>query len=353
MARPQPLAKLTRPQPLRALPRPRLFEQLDQARERDLTWITAPPGAGKTTLICSYLDARKLPCLWYQIDAGDTDLATFFLYLGLAVAQAAPRFRRAMPKLTPEYLAGIPTFTRNFFRELARRLSQPHLLVFDNLQEVDPFAPLYEVLREGLCELPAHLHGVLISRSSPAPNFARLRISQQLAVLDWDGLRLQPQETLQFLERLDNSKAFSPELATRLHQQCAGWAAGLILLHEGVSAATPLQPVFDPASAQQMFDYFVAEVFARRQPAVQELLMLTALFPSFTAAMAGGISGNTKVTAWLDDLVRSNLFTERRSGVGGDYQYHPLFRAFLLAQAEKNWNPNELPLSFEPVAGQA
>ena len=113
MARPQPLAKLTRPQPLRALPRPRLFEQLDQARERDLTWITAPPGAGKTTLICSYLDARKLPCLWYQIDAGDTDLATFFLYLGLAVAQAAPRFRRAMPKLTPEYLAGIPTFTRN------------------------------------------------------------------------------------------------------------------------------------------------------------------------------------------------------------------------------------------------
>ena len=70
--------------------------------------------------------------------------------------------------------------------------------------------------------------------------------------------------------------------------------------------------------------------------------MLTALFPSFTAAMAGGIRGNTKVTAWLDDLVRSNLFTERRSGVGGDYQYHPLFRSFLLAQTRKTWGLAEL-----------
>lgn len=336
-------AKITRPQPLRALPRTRLFEQLDQGRERRLTWIAAPPGAGKTALVCSYLDARKLPCLWYQVDSGDSDLAAFFYYLGLAVARAAPRFRRSMPKFTPEYLAGIPTFTRNFFRELARRLNTPHLLVFDNLQEVDSAAPLYEVLREGLSELPADLHGVLISRSDPAPNFARMRVSGQLAVLDWDALRLQPEESVQFVRCLnDKNTVFPLDLAMRLHEQCAGWAAGLILLHEGVTDATPGQPVFDPTSAQQMFDYFAAEVFVRRSPVVKEMLMLTALFPSFSSAMAERISGTARAAAWLDDLVQSHHFTELRSGAGADYQYHPLFRTFLLAQARETWGLAEL-----------
>lgn len=54
------------------------------------------------------------------------------------MARAAPRYRRALPTLTPEYLAGIPTFTRNFFREVARRLEPPHLLVFDNLRKQYP-----------------------------------------------------------------------------------------------------------------------------------------------------------------------------------------------------------------------
>src|SRR3989344_1093105 len=140
------LAKITRPQPTRVLARTRLLRQLDDAAAHTVLWVEGPAGAGKTTLVVSWLDARKMDCLWYQVDAGDMDLATFFHYLGLAVAQTAPRFRRPMPKLTPEYLAGIPTFTRNFFRELARRLSKPCVLVFDNLQEVEASAPLYEVL---------------------------------------------------------------------------------------------------------------------------------------------------------------------------------------------------------------
>jgi len=72
-------AKITRPHPRRVLPRTRLFRQLDQGCKRPLIWVTGPPGAGKTTLVSSYLDARKRRCLWYQIDAGDADAATFFI----------------------------------------------------------------------------------------------------------------------------------------------------------------------------------------------------------------------------------------------------------------------------------
>ncbi|MBI4714693.1 MAG: AAA family ATPase, partial [Nitrospirae bacterium] len=316
---------------------------LDHGRKHPLTWVAGPPGAGKTTLLASYLSARKLPALWVQIDSGDADPAAFFHYLGLAVARAAPRFRRPMPKLTPEYLAGVPTFTRNFFRELARRLNKPCVLVFDNLQEVDPSAPLYEILREGLTELPPPLRSILISRNKPPPAFARMHVSGRLAQLDWDALRLRRVESAQFARFLGRGAAALPTATSaHLHEQCEGWIAGLILLIEGAQTATSARHAFDSATAQNLFDYFAAEVFARRHPAVKEFLMQTALFPGFTAAMAERMSGNPRAAAWLDDLVRSHHFTERRGEPDAGYQYHPLFRAFLLARAREAWGPAEL-----------
>ena len=92
------LAKTTRPTQAGILVRPRLLRRLDLARKKPVTWVWAPPGAGKTTLVASYLAARRTRGLWYKVDEGDADVATFFYYLG----QAVPR-RRPLPLLTPEY----------------------------------------------------------------------------------------------------------------------------------------------------------------------------------------------------------------------------------------------------------
>ena len=98
----QQLAKLSRPRLYDALPRERLFALLDEKRKHPAIWIAGPPGAGKTTLVGSYLEDRKLPGIWYQVDAGDNDLSTFFYYL----TEAAKAFasRKPLPLLTPEYL---------------------------------------------------------------------------------------------------------------------------------------------------------------------------------------------------------------------------------------------------------
>lgn len=54
------LAKLTRPKLHNVLARGRLFALLDQCLLRAVTWIRGPPGAGKTALAASYIDANKL-----------------------------------------------------------------------------------------------------------------------------------------------------------------------------------------------------------------------------------------------------------------------------------------------------
>jgi len=167
--------KITRPTLPKVFPRKRLFRLLDQDRRYPVTWVSGPPGSGKTTFVATYLDARKLPCLWYQVDEGDADIATFFYYLGLAAKKAAPRIKQPLPLFTPEYQFGIPSFAKRYFENLYTRLKPPSVIVFDNYQEVPADSPFHEMIRNGLSEIPRNIRVIVISRADPLPVFTRLQ----------------------------------------------------------------------------------------------------------------------------------------------------------------------------------
>ncbi|MFB3083040.1 MAG: hypothetical protein ACE1Z4_06240, partial [Gammaproteobacteria bacterium] len=92
-------------------------------RQRPVIWVTGPPGSGKTTLIASYIDSKNLRCTWYQIDHGDSDVATFFYYMGLATADQIDAKTKRLPLFTPEYQRDLTTF--DTFRPSTSRSSLP------------------------------------------------------------------------------------------------------------------------------------------------------------------------------------------------------------------------------------
>ena len=166
------IAKINRPVLSGYFPRKRLFRLLDDCRKRQVAWVSGPPGSGKTTLVGSYLDSRNLPCIWYQVDEGDADVATFFYYMGLAVQRAAPRNRRPLPLLAPENIPGMAEFTRRYFEGLYARLRPGSVLVFDNCQKAPAGSLFHEVIRDGLSCLPEGVSAILLSRSDPPPPFS-------------------------------------------------------------------------------------------------------------------------------------------------------------------------------------
>lgn len=188
-------AKITRPKAKGIFPRKRLFRLLDQGKDRPVLWVSGPPGSGKTSLIASYLDARRLRSLWYRVDESDSDIASFFFYLGLAAKKASPRFRKPLPLLTPEYLMGISTFTLRFFENLYGRLNPPFFIIFDNYHSVALGSLLHEVFLNGASIIPEGVKVILISRREPPPVFARLHANDQMEFLEWNELRFTLEES--------------------------------------------------------------------------------------------------------------------------------------------------------------
>lgn len=328
------LAKFTPPSLPAVLARPRLFRLLNGERKGHVVWIVGPPGSGKTTLTASYLRTKQRRSLWYQLDQGDSDPATFFHYLGLAAKRANPRIRTALPHLTPEYLPGLPIFAQRFFEQLFQRMPPQTLLVFDNYHVLAKDSPIHEVICMAAGERLKGAGMIVMSRSEPPGAFARLQAEQQLALIEEKTLRVTKSEAAQLvrLHTKGNKKNSAAGIAGQLHRKTDGWMAGMVLLLQQMKNPSVLAT---PSSTPEvLFNYLAREVLSELDGQTREVLLTTAVLPSMTVPMAETLSGVPTAGAVLAQLHRIGYFTERRTNGGLRYQYHPLFKEFLLSQAQ-------------------
>ncbi len=331
-------------------PRTRLFGRLKRVGMRPLVWIGAPAGAGKTTLISSYLEARNLVGLWYSLHAADGDPATFYGRLSQIVRTRFPRRRFSLPVPTPEYLPDFFAFTHHYFGLLGDQLAQPVVLVLDDYHELPPDSSMHAILAEGFSCLPRHIRAMIVSRDPPGPAFARLRVNGHMETLEWPDLRFTEKETAGLVRQLTRHSAAAGQVQL-LQAQTDGWIAGLIILLAETGRTSDAKCAVATGYREILFDYFAGEIFNRLELGDQTVLLRCAVLEELTASMAVQLARDPGAGRTLDQLYRRHCFIDRSDARDPVYRWHALFREFLLARAAQTSSAEQRLQAHELAAG--
>ncbi len=313
------------------MPRDRLFARLDGTPGRTVAWISGPAGSGKTTLAASYVEARRYRCLWYQLDADDADVATFFHYLGHAARKLHAGAATELAAV-PAHGADPASLARGFFRRLFANVRAPFALVLDNLHAVPAESPLHAALEAGLGQVPKNCCVIVASRHEPPASMARMRVTGEMVCVTGDQLRLDTEE-LAGIARLRGQELGANTLA-QYAERTRGWAAGLVLMLEHARLSGRIADVPDDAAPQVVFDYLAGEIFERFEPRIREFLLRIVCLPRTSAEVAQALTGEERAGALLLNLSRNGYFVnEVPTESGHVFELHPLLRDFLRGRA--------------------
>ncbi len=317
--------KISCPDTTNILLRDRLFKKLDDMRRQSkLIWIAAPAGSGKTTLLSSYIMQQQLLHCWYQVDEGDTDLATFFHYLGLAGKKAAPRRKKNMTKLTSEYLQNITAFTRNFFEEISSRLKGNGIIILDNFQLIPENNPIHSLLPDIVNALAEGISLIIISRELPAKSLMPLLVKNQLTTLDPNQVRFNADEWNK-VSQLLKPEYYDGDALSSLHHKLNGWIAGLVLSINAPDVFDKINPQMSKTNILE--DYIADEFLSTLDSQTNELLMSVCYLPRITLAAVKTLMKFERPQNILAELARKNLFVLQQGEKG--YTLHPLVQEYL------------------------
>jgi LuxR family transcriptional regulator, maltose regulon positive regulatory protein len=318
--------------------RERLFDQLDRGVERPLTLLAAPPGAGKTVLLGSWIAARRpaAPVAWLSLDPSDGEHRRFWRAVLEALHRAsgrqvgrvrAPSGDRASV-LVGALTAALPTD------------GSPVVLVLDDFHEVADtiHADLELLLRHPLPSLRL----VVASRADPPLHLGRLRLQDQLAEIRSPQLAFTLDETSEMLGALGIE--IQDDDVRRLWMHTEGWVGAIRL------AAISLRDHPDPARFVADFagddraisDYLLSEVMTTVSPEDRDFLLRTAVAGVLNGELADVLTGGDDGHRRLADLASAGALLAPLDRRGVWYRYHALFAELLRAELRSE-APHELP----------
>jgi LuxR family transcriptional regulator, maltose regulon positive regulatory protein len=310
---------------------------LDQS-EHSMVWISGPAGVGKTSLGVSYMEKSAPNQIWVQIDAGDTDPASFYYYLRRALAPYESTGRRLPPLLTPEHLRDLAGFARRFFRSFFEATGARTIVAFDNAHEASGDTHLCASLLAALEECPPETRLLVIGRTPPPMEFTRALAGGNLLHIDGDEIRL----TLDEAKDMAANRGYDDTQAvSEFWEKTGGWTAGLVLLLDQVRRGITPTRAFSE-SIEALFSHLATHTLGALTSDARKVLVATCFLTRVRDDWAEQLSGVPNAGKVMETLYRRRWFVDKQQGMEPTYQLHDLFRALILDIAAKQLSNAEL-----------
>lgn len=312
--------------------RPRLLEQLDAGDDCELTVVSGPPGAGKTSLLIDWLGARpESPAAWLSLDEYDNDPMQFWTAV-VASLSAVPD--SAIGGHSARLVGLARSDDRAFLDALGDVVgteSKRPMLVLDDYHVITTES-IHAGLRLAVRHLSPALRLIVTTRKAPPLRLGRLRARGRLCEVRFDDLRFTVAESGELFERIGADRG--DESSTReLVTATEGWAAALYVAAIGRQrAAAAERPETADPTRQHLSDYIVEEVLANEPEDRQRFLLETSILDPLTPARCDAVTGRADSARTLRELERSSQFLRRQDQHGHWYRCHSLLRDLLTVE---------------------
>jgi len=315
--------------------RGRLVDTLHQGIERKLTYISAPAGYGKTSLLVDFRYEVDAATCWYQISADDETLHDFVRYLSLALRQQYPDFGEQIDRMlqTSPDQADPTLLAVEFINEVIRRVDEFTLLFIDDFHIVGEIEPIVIFVWHLLEHLPGQLRLVIASRNEYGIPTARLYVRGEISLLGKDDLAFRAEE-IQSIVSLVHHGRLSDEDAEELARRSDGWIVAILL---AIRAETDGRFSHIEVGTDQVYQFLAEDVLRNEPEYLRDFMLTTSIVDEFSVELCSHLAEIPNSADLIVDLDRRNLFlVQIETAQGTTYRYHQLFQEFLRNHLETN-----------------
>ena len=333
MPRPDPLHthRITSPSFDRTkLHRARLVDALLSNIDRKLLVVAAPAGYGKTTLLADFGTHSGIPTCWIRLTSAERDAVR----LGEAICASIGQRHRRFAAVAKHNLGGQTSpagIARGIADAVRESIREPFALLIDDGHLLNVSQPALDLLDVLIAELPEEMTVIVAGREVLEVSLARLMANGELAGFGPHDLAFTAEELMD-LSRLQGGDELGAERAESLIHSTRGWITGL-LLTGSVSAAHVR--AFTDGGQPMVYDYLASVVLSQQTDNLRRFMLDTACLPVMTAEACDTVLRRADSSELLPGLVRKGLFVSVSEDQVATYEFHPLFRQFLLDTAER------------------
>jgi len=304
--------------------RTRLLNLIEAGLQGKLTLISAQAGFGKSTLVAMWARESKALLGWVSLDAQDNDPVLFLTYIFTAINSVAQVGDSVLAEIQSSQRPSDEAILKVWINELANH-SEVLTLVLDDYHVIEN-PTIHQLVEFFLEHSPPNFRLIMITRSDPNLQMARIRASGQLTEIREADMRFTESEVSEFLESVMGIH-LSPQNILALERRTEGWVVGLQLAGLALKGRKDIDEFVSDFTGGHQFilDYLTEEVFERQTKEIQDFLIQTCVFERFCASLCDAVTGEQNGESTIEFLNQWNLFVIPLDEYRRWYRYHHLF----------------------------
>ncbi|WP_339783031.1 LuxR C-terminal-related transcriptional regulator [uncultured Marinobacter sp.] len=306
--------------------------------ERALTWVHAPAGYGKTTLLSQWREthlAEGAVVAWVSLSEEDNSAHRILSYVVAALSAARSSLCDGA-RSTLNSGPSVPTQLAEavLISELEACEEEIVLILDDYHLITDP--QVHKLMLHLLQNRPKNLHLVIATRSDLPLHLSRLKLENQLLKIDVSDLRLDFNELEDFITEVVELE-LPKNVVRMLYTISEGWIAGVQIAALSPRLKKEPQTYLKEftSGSKDLRNYLHEVVMDLLPPELEQTLLRCSILDRFNAPLCEAVAGVSDGRALLEKLSSLNLFLFALDDQNNWFRFHRLFSDFLREHLRK------------------